>query len=135
MRHKKSEKKLGRSTAHLKRTMASLVSALIEQRRITTTLPKAKQAARKAEKMVTIARKGGLAAQRWLVAELMNPKAAKVLIEDVTPKLEGRAGGYTRIVKLGRRKSDSSEMAVLEWVSNAPTALAEQSAESSPAED
>jgi large subunit ribosomal protein L17 len=116
MRHRKLDTKLGRSSAHRKALMASLVCNLIEQGRITTTVTKAKQARRIADKMVTLGRKGTLAARRQAISALQRTDRVGKLFADVVPQFEGRQGGYTRIVKLGKRSSDGSEMAILEWV-------------------
>ncbi len=116
MRHKVNSSKLGRSSSHRKALLASLVCNLIKRRRITTTLPKAKIARQMAEKMVTLSRKGTLAARRRVIAVLGHTEPAESLFSEIVPQMSGRAGGYTRIVKLGRRTSDSSEMVVLEWV-------------------
>ena len=121
MRHQRLAKKFGRSKAHRAELMASLVANLIIQDRITTTLPKAKQARRDAEKMVTLARKGTLAARRLAASRLRSPAAVKKLFDAVVPAMDGRPGGYTRIVKTGTRRGDAAEMAILEWVS-VPTA-------------
>ena len=128
MRHRKKDSKLGRSSAHKKATLASLVRGLIQEKRIKTTLAKAKQARRLAEKMVTLGRKcrnaptpeEKLAARRRAVAILATKKHVTKLVDEIVPELDGRQGGYTRIVRLGRRKSDGSEMAVLEWIDTAP---------------
>ena len=116
MRHKKRDTKLGRSVSHRKALMASLVCSLITERRIRTTLPKARLTRQMAEKLVTTARKGTLAARRLAIANLRRAEPVAMLFDEIVPGLEGRQGGYTRIVKLGRRSSDSSEMAILEWV-------------------
>jgi large subunit ribosomal protein L17 len=116
MRHRKLSKKLGRSSSHREATLASLVCSLIEERRIQTTLVKAKEARRLAEKMVTLGRVGDLTARRQAIATLRREAPVSVLFSDLAPQFEGRAGGYTRIAKLGQRNSDGSEMAVLEWV-------------------
>lgn len=121
MRHKKIVKKFGRSTSHRKALMSSLVTNLILESSITTTLAKAKQARRDAEKIVTLARKGSLASRRLAAARLQQPKAVQKLFDDVVPMMEGRAGGYTRILKLGRRRGDASEMCILQWVERAAT--------------
>lgn len=115
MRHRRVAKKFGRSTAHRRALMSSLVTNLILQGSIKTTLPKAKQARRNAEKMVTMARKGTLAARRNVASRLQSPKAVQMLFDSVVPALEGRAGGYTRIYKLGTRKGDAAEMCLLQW--------------------
>jgi len=116
MRHHRIAKKFGRSTAHRKALMSSLVTNLIIQGSIKTTLPKAKQARRDAEKMVTLARKGTLAARRLCASRLQVPVATQKLFDDVVPSMAGRAGGYTRILKLGQRRGDGAEMCLLQWV-------------------
>jgi large subunit ribosomal protein L17 len=116
MRHRKKDVKLGRSPSHHKVTVGSLVCHLIEQKRIRTTLPKARLARSLAEKMVTLGRHGTLPARKQAIARLRNPLAVSALFTDIVPKFEGRNGGYTRIMKLGPRRGDGAEMAVLEWV-------------------
>lgn len=116
MRHKRVAKKLGRSKAHRERLMSSLVVHLILDERIETTLAKARQARRDAEKMVTLARKGTLSARRLAAARLRRPDAVIKLFDQIVPALEGRAGGYTRIVKTRPRRGDAAPMALLEWV-------------------
>ncbi|MCF7864317.1 MAG: 50S ribosomal protein L17 [Kiritimatiellales bacterium] len=116
MRHRKRTVKLGRTTAHRNELLANLVCALIDHKRIKTTLPKAKAARGLAEKMVTLGRKGTLAARRQAVSSLKNQVSVKELFDNVAPTFSERPGGYTRIIKLGRRISDSSEMVLLEWV-------------------
>ena len=139
MRHRRQNSRLGRSSSHLKATKASLVRSLIERKRIRTTLDKAKHARRLAEQMVTLGRKGTLASRRRAISQLAGSKdAARIvatLFESIVPQFEGRNGGYTRIVRLGRRSSDSSEMAVLEWVDNPiePTKKKKKKAEKAPA--
>ena len=100
--------------------MAALVCALIEEKRIKTTLAKARAAKSVAERMVTVARAGGLAARRRALARLRREDRVEELFGKIVPQLAGRAGGYTRIVRLGRRRSDGSEMALLEWMGIAP---------------
>ena len=116
MRHHRVAKKFGRSTAHRKALMKSLVTNLILAESIQTTLPKAKQARKDAERIVTVARKGGLAARRLAASRLQQPKAVQKLFDKIVPQMEGRNGGYTRIVKTGSRKGDGAEMCVLQWV-------------------
>jgi len=116
MRHRRVAKKFGRSTSHRKALMVSLVTNLILHSSIKTTLPKAKQARRDAEKIVTVARKGTLAARRLAASRLQSPEALKILFDSVVPAMDGRNGGYTRILKLGQRRSDGSEMCLLQWV-------------------
>ncbi len=122
MRHKVKSKRLGRSSAHREALVAGLVCHLIERKRITTTLPKAKAASSLAERMVTLGKKAladetrSLTLRRQAVAKLHRKDRVAQLFDEVAPAFTEREGGYTRIVKLGRRASDSSEMAILEWV-------------------
>ena len=135
MRHQRVMKKFGRSTEHRKALMENMVTNLILQKSITTTLPKAKEARKSAEKMVTIARKGDLAARRLAASRLNDPKAVQKLFSEVVPALEGRKGGYTRILKLGTRKGDGAPTCLLQWVFVADAAKAEEgaAAEAAPA--
>ena len=116
MRHRKKTVKLGRTSAHRNELLANLVCGLIEHRRIKTTLAKAKAARVLAEKMITLGKKGTLAARRQAIATLKQEQLVRVLFEEIAPGFKDRSGGYTRILKLGRRISDSSQMALLEWV-------------------
>ena len=109
-------KKFGRSMEHRKMLMRGLVTNLIIAESIKTTLPKAKQARKDAEKAVTIAKKGTLAARRLAASRLTEPKAVQKLFDKIAPAMAGRNGGYTRIVKLGTRKGDAAEMCLLQWV-------------------
>lgn len=122
MRHRKSTKRLGRSSSHHKALLASLSCALIKEKKIKTTLMKAKLTKSFAEKMVTLGKKGTLAARRQAVAKLRQDDAAKILFDEIAPVFQERNGGYTRIIKLGRRSSDGSEMAILEWVEDTTVA-------------
>jgi large subunit ribosomal protein L17 len=116
MRHRKKTVKLGRSQAHRDALLANQVCSLIIHQRIRTTLAKAKATRSLAEKMVTLGKKGTLHARRTAAAYLHQADAVKKLFEDIAPRSATRAGGYTRIIKLGARKSDSAPMAILEWV-------------------
>lgn len=116
MRHKCKNKKLGRSSAHREAMLAAMVCNLIESEQIKTTLPKAKLTRSLAEKMVTLGKGGSLAARRRAVARLRQEKSVKKLFDEIAGRFAERSGGYTRILKLGRRSSDGSEMAILEWV-------------------
>ena len=116
MRHQRVMKKFGRSMEHRKMLMRGLVTNLIIAESIKTTLPKAKQVRKDAEKAVTIAKKGTLAARRLAASRLTEPKAVQKLFDKIAPAMAGRNGGYTRIVKLGTRKGDAAEMCLLQWV-------------------
>jgi large subunit ribosomal protein L17 len=116
MRHQRITKKFGRKTAHRKALLTSLVTNLILQGSIKITTAKAKETRKDAEKIVTLARKGTLAARRIAASRLQSPDALQKLFDVVVPSMEGRKGGYTRILKLGQRQSDGSEMCLLQWV-------------------
>jgi large subunit ribosomal protein L17 len=120
MRHRKNREILGRTSSHRKATLAALVNGLIEQKRIKTTLTKAKAARRLADRMVTLGKRSTLAARRRALSALQHKEHVSRLFDEIAPQCADRAGGYTRVVRLGRRKSDSSEMAILEWVDIAP---------------
>jgi large subunit ribosomal protein L17 len=128
MRHQKKTIKLGRTAEHRKALLANQVCSLIEHQRIKTTLAKAKAVRPLAEKMVTLGKKGSLHARRTALATLRQADAVKKLFDDVAPRGASRNGGYTRIVKLGARKSDSAPMAFIEGV-DAPVANDEPAAE------
>jgi len=116
MRHQKKTVKLGRTAAHRKALLANQVCSLIEHQRIKTTLAKAKAVRPLAERMVTLGKNGSVHARRTALATLRQKNAVKKLFDDVAPRSAERNGGYTRIVKLGQRKSDSAPMAFIEWV-------------------
>ncbi|MBR4523174.1 MAG: 50S ribosomal protein L17 [Kiritimatiellae bacterium] len=126
MRHQRVMKKFGRSMEHRKMLMRSLVSNLILAESIKTTLPKAKEARKDADKMVTIAKKDTLAARRLAASRLVSPEAVQKLFAKIAPAMKERQGGYTRIVKLGTRKGDGAEMCVLAWVTAAEAAPAKE---------
>ena len=116
MRHQKKTIKLGRTAEHRKALLANQVCSLIEHQRIRTTLAKAKAVRPLAEKMVTLGKKGSLHARRTAFALLRQKDAVKKLFDDIAPRSAERHGGYTRIIKLGQRKSDAAPIAYLEWV-------------------
>jgi len=116
MRHQKKTIKLGRTADHRRALLANQVCALIEHQRITTTLAKAKAVRPLAERMVTLGKNGSIHARRRALAVLRQKSAVKKLFDDIAQRSAERNGGYTRIVKLGARKSDSAHMAFIEWV-------------------
>jgi len=147
MRHRHRKAKLGRTTEHRTALLSNLVCSLIKHRRIETTLAKAKAARVVADKMVTLSKKGqtkevSLQYRRLVAARLQrrprrffakkngvpgreqrkrwreNEDVVRILFEDVAPGFTERNGGYTRVIKLGRRRGDAAEMAILEWVSD-----------------
>ena len=116
MRHQKKTVKLGLKEGHRKSLLANLACSLIEHSRIKTTLAKAKAVKPMAEKMITLGKKKTLHARRTALAVLRQADIVKMLFDDVAPRAAARKGGYTRIIKLGQRKSDASEMCFIEWV-------------------
>ncbi|MFN2475265.1 MAG: 50S ribosomal protein L17 [Chthoniobacterales bacterium] len=128
MRHQKKTVKLGLTASHRKALLANQVCSLIEHQRIKTTLAKAKAVRPLAEKMVTLGKKGSLHARRTALAVLRQADAVKKLFDEVAPRAADRNGGYTRIVKLGARKSDAAPVAFIEWV-DTPVVIDEPVAE------
>src|SRR5712671_2733765 len=116
MRHQKKTVKLGRTADHRRALLANQVCALIEHQRIKTTLAKAKAVRPLAERMVTLGKNGSIHARRRALAVLRQKNIVKKLFDDIAQRSAERNGGYTRIVKLGARKSDSAPMAFIEWV-------------------
>jgi len=108
-------KKFGRERAQRKALLKSLVTALVDHGRITTTQVRAKVLASYADKLITRAKKQDLASRR-LLAQTFSPGTVKKLMSDVAPKFQDRKGGYTRVVRLERRRSDGSTMAIVEFV-------------------
>src|ERR1700677_4082753 len=116
MRHRNKTVKLGRSQSHRDALLSNLVCSLIEHSRIKTTLTKAKAIRPLAEKMIPPGKKGTLHARRTALSALRQKDAVKRLFEEIAPRSATRQGGYTRIIKLGPRKSDSAPIALIEWV-------------------
>jgi large subunit ribosomal protein L17 len=134
MRHQRSGKKLGRDSAHRKALYANLTGSLIEHGRIKTTEAKAKAVRPIAEKMITLGRRGDLAARRQALAYLRSQEVVHRLFAEVGPRFADRNGGYLRIVKLGPRAGDGAEMAYLEVVDFVPPAPVARRVTQEPAE-
>ena len=116
MRHGDKVKKLGRTAQHRLALMRNLVTALFEHERIRTTLPKAKECRRFADRMVTFALKNNVAARREVGRFIQDRIVLKKLFDVIGPRFVGRPGGFTRILRLGPREGDGAEMALLELV-------------------
>ena len=121
MRHQKKTVRLGRKADHRKALLANQVCSLIEHQRIKTTLAKAKAVRPLAERMVTLGKDGSIHARRMAFATLRQKDAVKKLFDEIAPASTDRNGGYTRIIRLGQRHSDSASMALIEWVDSAIT--------------
>ncbi len=117
MRHQKTRNKLSRDSAHRKALLMNLSKEVLEHERIKTTEAKAKAVKPEVERLITLGKRGDLHARRQALSALSQDKfAVHRLFEDVAPRYAGREGGYTRILKLGPRRSDATEMVFLELV-------------------
>ena len=114
MRHRKDHRKLGRATDQRIALLRSQVDSLLRHSRIRTTLQKAKESQRMAEKLITIAKRGDLAARRQVLRKVRDKDLVKHLFEEIAPRYATRPGGYTRVIKAGLRAGDSAQMAILE---------------------
>ncbi len=115
MQHNRAGRKLGRTSAHRKALFRNQLDSLFTHERIKTTLSKAKELRPLAEKLVTLARRGGLHARRLALRDV-SQDAAKRLFDEIAPRFATRPGGYTRILKLGQRPGDAAEAAIIEFV-------------------
>ncbi len=117
MRHRRNKHKLSRDAAHRKALLMNLSKQLVEHERIQTSQAKAKAVKPEVEKMITLAKRGDLHARRQLLSKFGQDKfTVHKLVEEIAPRYAERPGGYTRITKLGPRRSDSTEMVYLELV-------------------
>lgn len=116
MRHRNQGRKLSRNTEHRRALLRNLVTSLILEERIETTVPKAKEARRLTEQMITLGKRGDLHARRLAASYCMTAAAVKKLFDDVAKRYASRAGGYTRIVRSGWRKGDGADTAIIELV-------------------
>lgn len=114
MRHRKKLKKLGRDAEHRLALLRNQVASLFTHGRIVTTLAKAKETRRYAERMITLAKKGDLHSRRIARKFLVDRVLTNRLFEEIAPLFKDRDGGYTRIYRLGTRKGDGAQMAILE---------------------
>ena len=114
MRHKKTGRRLGRTTSHRKAMVRNMVTSLLEHERIVTTVPKAKELRKVADGMITLAKQGGLHARRQALAVIQDKKVVAKLFSDLRKQYMERKGGYTRIIQTGNRIGDAAPMAILE---------------------
>ncbi|MDO5755685.1 MAG: 50S ribosomal protein L17 [Tissierellia bacterium] len=110
------QRKLGRRTDHRNAMLRNQVQSLLEEGRIKTSITRAKETRRMAEKMITLGKKGDLHARRQALAYIYNADTVEKLFSEIAPQYEERNGGYTRILKLGPRRGDNTEMCILELV-------------------
>ncbi len=122
MRHRVQGRKLGRTSAHRRAMFRNQLTSLFEHERITTTVAKAKELRPLAERMVTLARTGTVQARRQVRVMVPDRAVVRRLFDEIAPRFAGRDGGYTRIVRIGPRRGDGAEIAILEFVDFEPTA-------------
>ena len=116
MRHGAAHRKLGRTVSHRQAMFANMAASLIKHEQITTTLPKAKELRPYVEKLVTLAKRGGLSNRRLAAARLQDDVQLRKLFDVLAPRYAERPGGYVRVLKAGFRASDQAAMAVIEFV-------------------
>ena len=135
MRHGNSHRKLNRTHEHRKAMFSNMVCSLIEHEQIKTTLPKAKELKRIADKYVSIGKKGNLHSRRIAYSRLKQDAAVKKLFDTLAPRYKDRNGGYTRVIRAGFRFGDMAPMAVIEFVERNVEAKGAQDKLRSEAED
>lgn len=116
MRHRKKGRNLSRSPSHRKALMRNMAMSLFQHERITTTTARAKELRPYAERLITLAKRGDLHARRLAARRITDRDVLGKLFDDIAPRYSERPGGYTRILKLGNRKGDAAEMALIELV-------------------
>ena len=116
MRHGIKQRKLGRKTGHRKALFRNMAAALIKHEQISTTLPKAKELRPYVEKLITLAKRGGLSNRRLAMSRLGDDAQLKKLFGELAERFSDREGGYIRIIKAGYRDSDAAQMAIIEFV-------------------
>ncbi len=116
MRHRKAGRRLGRTSAHRQAMVRNMVTSLLDHERIVTTVAKAKEVRRVAEKMITLAKRGDLHARRQALAVVRDKRVVAKLFSDLRDQYMDRNGGYTRIIRTGYRAGDAAPMAILELV-------------------
>jgi large subunit ribosomal protein L17 len=122
MYHGKALRRLNRTQEHRKALFANMVCSLIEHEQIRTTLPKAKELKRVADKIITLGKRGDLHARRMAIAEIRQEEAVRKLFAELGPRYRDRPGGYTRVIKAGFRYGDMAPMAIIELVDRDPKA-------------
>ena len=116
MRHRNAHRKLSRNTSHRRALLRNLVTDFLEHGRLMTTLPKAKEVRPLAEKMITLGKRDNLHASRQVQAYLLRDAIAKKVFDTIAPRFADRKGGYSRIIKLGNRKGDGADLAIIELI-------------------
>lgn len=127
MRHKLGQRKLNRTSSHRKAMLRNMAAALIKHEQITTTTPKARELRPYVEKLITLAKHGGLSNRRLAHSRLMDDAQERKLFEVLAERYAGRSGGYTRIIKAGIRASDAAPIAIIELVDRDTSAKGQDS--------
>lgn len=127
MRHRVGHRKLSRTSSHRTAMFRNMAAALIKHEQITTTVAKAKELRPYVEKLVTLAKRGGLSNRRLAHARLLDDAQLTKLFDTIGPRYEARAGGYTRVIKAGIRASDAVQMAIIEFVDRDESAKGQDS--------
>lgn len=109
-------RKLGRNSSNRKALFRSILSSFFKHEKIETTVTKAKEVSKHAAKLITLAKRGDLHARRLVMAELVDEEATRKLFNEIAPKYADRQGGFTRIYKVGPRRGDAAEMAIIELI-------------------
>ena len=109
-------RRLGRNSSNRKALFRSILSSFFKHERIETTVTKAKEVSKHAAKLITLAKRGDLHARRLVMAELVDEEATRKLFNEIAPKYADRQGGFTRIYKVGPRRGDAAEMAIIELI-------------------
>jgi large subunit ribosomal protein L17 len=126
MRHRKKTFKIGRSTSHRKSMMANMLTSLFTHGRIKTTVVRGKELSRQASKMITLAKAGDLHQRRQAIAVIRDLDAVRELFDNIAPTFKDRNGGYTRVLRIGKRRGDNAELALVELVGFEPNFEAEE---------
>jgi large subunit ribosomal protein L17 len=129
MRHLKSGRKLGRNSGHRWALMRNLITCLLREERIQTTDPKAKEVRRWVDRVITLGKQGNLHARRQALGIVQDKAMVRKLFDMLAPRFKDRPGGYTRIVKIGRRRGDSAPLSIIELVASAEDARAQAQSE------
>jgi len=127
MRHRKSGRQLSRNSSHRWALMRNLITALLRDEKIQTTDPKAKELRRWADRVITLGKAGSLHARRQVLGIVQDKSVVRKLFDTIAPRFKERAGGYTRIIKIGWRRGDAAQMSLIELVAGADEAAAGKS--------
>ena len=128
MRHRNAGRKLSRNTSHRRALLRNLVTSFLEHGRLMTTLPKAKEVRPLAEKMITLGKQDSLHARRLVQSYLLKEAIAKKVFTTIAPKFADRKGGYCRIIKIGNRKGDGADVAIIELLGSELSVKKEEAA-------